>query len=451
MKELSFLETDSESIYDSVVLALENEVSEPLYPGDERRIFGDALAAVLVAAFNQVNDACKQKMLQFASGEVLDALGARYDCDRIAPIPAKTTLRFAIKDIVNFNIVINKGTRVTPDNVVYFQTVENAVLEAGSLFVEVAAECVSAGKANNGYIPGTINQIVDLVPYIDSVENTVTSYDGDDGEPYPEEDGGIGDDHYRARIRLAPTSLSVAGPRDAYEYYALSADSNIADVAILSDVQTLIKSCKVTDGKIIIGGYGYKAGTVKISGYSEGTDYEVVYEDELLIITLKNPTLAAESSVTVKVDRDMAGHVLIVPIMANGAIPDEEVLQKVRDVCSADDVRPMTDMVTVQAPEQVTYDIDITYYVSPNNESECIKTIEDAGGSIDTYITWQDTRMGRAINPDKLRALCLSPKLGTGCDRIVINKPTLKELKNTQVAKYSGNLKVTHVLIEEED
>ena len=91
-EELSFLQTDSKAIYETIITALENEVNEPLYPGDERRIFGDALVAVVVAVFNQVNEACKQKMLQYAKGNVLDALGARYHCERLVPRPAKTSV-----------------------------------------------------------------------------------------------------------------------------------------------------------------------------------------------------------------------------------------------------------------------------------------------------------------------------------------------------------------------
>ena len=260
MADLSFLETDSESIHESVILALEQEIKEPLYPGDERRIFGDAMAAVFVAAFNVVNEACKKKMLQYASGETLDALGERYGCNRILPTPAKTTLRFSINEPIQSNIIIPQGTRVTPDNSIYFQTIENAVLQAGDTKIDIEAECTVIGEAYNGYLAGTITQLVDLVPYIDSVQNIVDTYDGDDGEPYPDEDDGTGDEHYRERIRLAPKSLSVAGPEAAYEYHAKSADASIADVAILSDVQTLYKSEPVLNGNVFLGGAGYDAG-----------------------------------------------------------------------------------------------------------------------------------------------------------------------------------------------
>lgn len=68
MADLSFLETDSNRIYEDVISALEESVREPLYPGDERRIFGDALVALFVSVYNKANDACKQKMLQYARG-----------------------------------------------------------------------------------------------------------------------------------------------------------------------------------------------------------------------------------------------------------------------------------------------------------------------------------------------------------------------------------------------
>ena len=39
MSELKFIETTDETIYTDILEELENGVGEPLYPGDERRIF----------------------------------------------------------------------------------------------------------------------------------------------------------------------------------------------------------------------------------------------------------------------------------------------------------------------------------------------------------------------------------------------------------------------------
>lgn len=61
MSELKFIETTDETIYTDILEELENGVGEPLYPGDERRIFGDTMAKVIVTVYNTVNDACRQK------------------------------------------------------------------------------------------------------------------------------------------------------------------------------------------------------------------------------------------------------------------------------------------------------------------------------------------------------------------------------------------------------
>ena len=50
------------------------------------------MAEVIVAVYNSVNDACKQKMLRYARGSVLDALGENRDTPRLDPTFATTTL-----------------------------------------------------------------------------------------------------------------------------------------------------------------------------------------------------------------------------------------------------------------------------------------------------------------------------------------------------------------------
>lgn len=47
---------DSSTIYTELITALEKGAGEPLYPGDERRIYGEALVAVFVALYNKLDD-----------------------------------------------------------------------------------------------------------------------------------------------------------------------------------------------------------------------------------------------------------------------------------------------------------------------------------------------------------------------------------------------------------
>ncbi|MBS5134836.1 MAG: baseplate J/gp47 family protein [Oscillospiraceae bacterium] len=205
-----------------------DECNEALYPGDERRIFGEALVAVFVALYSEFNDKMKQRTLQYARGEVLDALGERYGVERAAPASATATFRFSVASAQAENIIIPAGTRITTDGSVYFATQETTVLTTGALYVDVLGVCTTGGSQYNGFTAGTIKTLVDLIPYISGAQNITTSTGGDDGEPYTEE----GDDRLRERIRLAPSALSTAGPESGYRYHTLSADPDIVDVAI---------------------------------------------------------------------------------------------------------------------------------------------------------------------------------------------------------------------------
>lgn len=158
-----FIVTDASEIQETIIKSLEKETGESLYPGDERRIFGDALVAVFVSLFSTMNDAAQQKMLRYARGDVLDALGERVGVERIPATTATTTLRFSVDEAFTSNIVIPQGTRVTGDSRRYFATVAAAVLPAGETQIDVAAESAGAGTSYNDISVGVLNTIVDPI------------------------------------------------------------------------------------------------------------------------------------------------------------------------------------------------------------------------------------------------------------------------------------------------
>ena len=369
--ELQFIETNAGKIHDFILYILENGVAEELYPGDERRIFAEGIAALIVSLYATMNEAAKQSTLRYARKEILDALGEFAGVFRILAIPAKTQMRFSVKTALNQNIIIPKGTRVTSDNVRYFSTTNTAVLQAGNLHVDIDAEATEGSTQYNDIPAGEINVLVDIIPYIDKVTNISKTSGGGDIES---------DDDLRERIRLAPASRSTAGPKNAYKYYAISADATVADA---------------------------------------------------------------------NVDSPTPGVVVITPILYGGKIPEQEILNKVLAACNASDVRPLTDKVEVKAPTIQTYDIELKYYTTAANEAAVVKNIEGEGGAIDQYNYWQGSSLDRNINPDYLRKLILCPedKKGNhlaGADRVIITKPTYTELNTTTVAKFSGNLVVSH-------
>ena len=446
MAELNFIEYDARKVSETVLEELENGVAEPLYPGDERRIYGETLAQVVVAVYNTVNDACRQKMLRYARGSVLDALGEGRDVTRNNPTHATTTLSFGVSEPAPSNIIIPAGLRVTGDYVHYFTTDATAVLYAGSLSVEVTATAENGGTEYNDIAPGGISKIVDVsdVPMIDYVTNTEETTGGADEE---------GDESYRERIREAENRLSTAGPAKAYKYWALSANSLVSDAVVQSETETINRTLKTYAGHAFQGGANLILDTLVVylpdgSVAAQGTDYMPTYEDELLTLELSG-ALAGAESVEIEITRKMYGRVKIVPICAGGEIPDEEVLADVLAACSAADVKPLTDMVTVEAPSVEYYDIELTYWTTKANQSEVVQNVEGPGGAIDRYINWQDSALDQDINPDELHTLIRCPHWGdnlTGATRVEIIKPVYTELPSTTVAKFSGNLKVSHIV-----
>ena len=242
---------DSSTIYTELITALEKGAGEPLYPGDERRIYGEALVAVFVALYNKLDDVGRQTLLRYARGEVLDAIGERLGVKRLEGDTAKTVMRFSLSTPRETNIIIPKWTKVTPDGENYFATDEIAVLQAGTYSVEIPTSAVGNGVKFNGYAAGTITTLVDLIPYIESVTNLTETAGGDDGEPYTE----AGDNRLRERIRLAPAKRSTAGPELAYIYWAMTADSSIIDVKAVSETETISGTLTVYNGHAFKGGH----------------------------------------------------------------------------------------------------------------------------------------------------------------------------------------------------
>ena len=433
---LNLVDVAPSSIYTDVVTGLEREVGEPLYPGDERRIFGEALVAVLVAYVSKANDASRQTLLRYARGEVLDAIGERLGVERLRATPASCTIRLTLSATFDRAITIPAGTRVTSDGTLYWQTSEACPIPAGSLTGEVEATCTTPGTAGNGVPAGAIATLVDMQPYVAEVTNVDETGGGDDGEPYTTE----GDDRLRERIRLAPSKLSTAGPEQAYVYWAMSADAGIADVCAFSETYDDNFPVKVVAGHAFAGGDQLRPDQlIEVEGEPDGFTW--FYEKGLLDITLGGD-LADEDEVALTVRREMAGHVKVVPLMEGGELPGEDVLEKVREAVSARDIRPMTDLVSVEAPTVVEYPISLTYTTTPEREAAVVEAVEGPGGAIDRYVAEQCSRLGRDINPDVLKTYVME----AGAIRCDVTKPAHRAVAGTQVAKHDGDLTVSHTL-----
>lgn len=382
MSGIKFVENNSEKVISDLVAKFENVLGVTLQPSDERRIFLNTLAEVIVGINANINDTGNQVLLRYARGEALDAIGEMFGVERLSAGYAKCTLQFTLSAIQSISVTIPKGTRATPDGKIYFATDESLIIPAGSLSGEVIATATIAGAANNGFAIGQIKYIVDNTTYLASVSNINESSGGSDRES---------DDSLRERIRLVPESFSTAGCSDGYIYWAKSASADVGDVSVYSPVN--------------------------------------------------------DTSLTDEERADGAGLVYIYILKADGTIPDpeDELINIVYSSVNAKDRRPLTDKVTVLPPTAVNYSIDLSYYISSENEINAADIHQKVSEAITKYVTWQGEKIGRDINPDKLRNLILN----AGASRVILNSPNFTAINNTSIALLNGAIIASYAGISE--
>lgn len=132
-------------------------------------------------------------------------------------------------------------------------------------------------------------------------------------------------------------------------------------------------------------------------------------------------------------------------MLYGGELPSEELIQKVQEYLSADNIRPMTDKVVVAAPTTVEFDIEATYYI-PTDKAASTKEIKQAVElATENYILWQTSKMGRDINPSYFNAMLME----SGIKRAEITKPAFTQIPKGSVAVIK-NCTVTFGGVEDE-
>lgn len=168
------------------------------------------------------------------------------------------------------------------------------------------------------------------------------------------------DDDYRDRITLAPASFSVAGPADAYVYHARSASGDVLDASATSpdpdDIKALIANVLAANGA----------------------------------------TQALQETMAAALDAaTWPGDVSVAVLSRNGdGTAPQALLDTVAATVSADNVRPLTDHVTVQSAEIIPFDIEATLYTFAGPDADI--ALAASRTSLDDYLD-SSRRLGRDI------------------------------------------------------
>ncbi len=203
-----------------------------LSEADPYRIILLAVAQILYQLALNIDKAGKQNLLKYAYGNYLDNLAAFKNTTRNPAQYALTHVKFSLAQAREAATPIPKGTRVTGDNEVFFETIEYEEIPVGSTEITVLCQCQVAGTVGNNFAIGELNTLVDPIAFIVSVTNIDISAGGTEVES---------DESLAEKTYLAPSSYSTAGSEDSYEYWVRQSNSDIGDIRIVTESDATVK------------------------------------------------------------------------------------------------------------------------------------------------------------------------------------------------------------------
>lgn len=375
LPEISFIDDMTiDEIQKKLVSEYENSITAitgnkyVLPKADKFRIIINSIALILYQNLQCIDRAGKQNTLKYAYGEYLDNKAAEKGVVRKTAKAATVNIKFSLETARSSSTLIPKGTRVSNDSDIYFETQNFEEIAAGNTDIVISCACTESGTLGNNIQIGEITTLVDPVAYISEVVNTTVSTGGTD-----EED----DDSLRERVFLAPSSYTTTGSADAYIYHCKLFSNDIADVIATSDVGSAV--------------------------------------------------------------------VNIIVLLKNGVIPEEKLITQLQEYLNGDSIKTLTDKVVVAAPSVKKYDINLTYYINKSERSKALLIKKNVEKAIDEYILWQNSKIGRDINPDKL----IEKIIAAGAKRVAVSSPIYQACNQTEVPQLA-NKSITYGGIEDD-
>lgn len=225
-----FITNDQAAILQELITDYETRTGRVLQPAQVEQLILNMMAYREGLLRDAIQDSALQNLIDFSRAPFLDYLGAFFSVTRLAASEAVANFTATLVP-GHGGITIPAGTRIgSVDGLVIFRTVADVSAAIGVNTVTIDAECTVTGSSGNGYAIGAVNNILDPLPFLATLQNNEITAGGSNQET---------DELYRERIRLAPAQFSTAGSRDSYKFHALSASPVIIDVEVLGPPDTV--------------------------------------------------------------------------------------------------------------------------------------------------------------------------------------------------------------------
>ncbi len=131
-------------------------------------------------------------------------------------------------------------------------------------------------------------------------------------------------------------------------------------------------------------------------------------------------------------------------LMKDGTLATDEVKAAVLAECSADERRPLCDLVSAEDAEKVPYRVNLTYYqYNPlGNGKTSAELAAEIRRKVDEYTAWQSGKLGRDINPARLVGMLMQ----TGVKRVEVTEPVFTALRDGGLPRSLPNVPQIAVL-----
>lgn len=131
-------------------------------------------------------------------------------------------------------------------------------------------------------------------------------------------------------------------------------------------------------------------------------------------------------------------------VFKGGVLPTETEREELAEYLNGDTIRPLTDIVSCPAAEEVGYNIGFTYWIAASDQKSAGTIQAQVEAAVDEYESWQ-RKMGRDINPTEL----VYRIRAAGAKRVRLAEPADVVIARTQLPKRE-NRAVTYGGLEDD-
>ena len=121
---------------------------------------------------------------------------------------------------------------------------------------------------------------------------------------------------------------------------------------------------------------------------------------------------------------------VVVSFLVNGEVPTPSIIDSMYNWLNDKTIRPLTDHLTVQAPDIEYFEVELTYYINSSDYSKVTSIQNAVAQAVDEYITWQTSAIGRDLNPDEL----IKRVVAAGAKRVDVVSPVYTPVTGQQVS-----------------